>query len=372
MQPRETGPPLVKRPDEAPDWAGADRVAVLVAAYRAAKTVTRTVASALAQPEAAEVIVVDDASADNGATIAAARSADDGSGRLTIIELKSNGGPARARNIALASARSPWVCVLDSDDFMEPGRLAALLRQSHDRHDFVADDLMQVPEGGDPSERRALWFGSQSNPIDVDLDYFVRGNIPHPDRPRRELGFLKPLMRREFLDRHGLRYREDMRLGEDYDLYARALALGARFRLVPAAGYVSVLRRDSLSAQHKRSDLAAFCASDDRLLALPGLSRRARSALRAHRLSVHKKLSVIDCIEALKEGRLLAALGIVLRDPRQTGYVLASLSSILSNRISAGGVRTAPLAERAADAQPAFVFPSIPFKPFDPVKKLTS
>ena len=34
-------------------------------------------------------------------------------------------------------------------------------------------------------------------------------------------------MRRAFLERHGLAYDETMRLGEDYDLYARALSLDA-------------------------------------------------------------------------------------------------------------------------------------------------
>jgi len=63
-------------------------VTVVIAAWRADGTIGRAVASALAQPEAAEVVVVDDASGDDGATLAAARAADDGTGRLIVLALE--------------------------------------------------------------------------------------------------------------------------------------------------------------------------------------------------------------------------------------------------------------------------------------------
>ncbi|HEX5007576.1 MAG TPA: glycosyltransferase, partial [Hyphomonadaceae bacterium] len=62
-------------------------VAVIIAAWRATATIGRAVASALRQVETAEVIVVDDCSNDDGATIAAAQAADDGTNRLKIIAL---------------------------------------------------------------------------------------------------------------------------------------------------------------------------------------------------------------------------------------------------------------------------------------------
>lgn len=354
MQARENSSSMMlSTGSKAPVPSGPASVVVVIAAWRAHRTIARAVASALAQPEAAEVVVVDDFSSDNGATVAAARGADDGSGRLLVIELKQNGGPSRARNAALSASRAPWICVLDSDDFMEAGRLATLLAAARDGHDFVADDLLQVPEGGDKSQRRALWFDGPSAGLDVSFEYFVRANIPHPDRPRRELGFLKPLMRREFLAKHGLRYREDMRLGEDYDLYARALALGARFRLIPSAGYISVMRGDSLSARHNRIDLAAFHASDDRLLALPQVAGSARKALKSHRLSVQKKISSIDFVDALKAGHLLTATGIMIRDPRQTAYLVRAITGILARKIAAQTASRAAIAETAPDAQPA-------------------
>ena len=76
----------------------------------------------------------------------------------------------------------------------------------------------------------------------MDFGFFIDSNISRASRMRRELGFLKPLVRRSMLEKYGLTYDEGMRLGEDYDLYARALSLGAKMRLIPWTGYVSVMR----------------------------------------------------------------------------------------------------------------------------------
>lgn len=322
-------PPL-SAPPPRPEAAS---VAVIIAAWRASAFIGKAVASALAQPEASEVIVVDDASGDGGVTLAAARAADDGSGRLSLIGLERNGGPARARNAAIAASRAPWLSILDADDYFEPGRLARVLAQSTDR-EMIADDLFQVEAGAPISSGRAMWFEDEGRVTDVSLAAFVQGNLTRASRYRRELGFLKPLMSRAFLDRHNLRYDETMRLGEDFDLYARALAAGARLRLIPASGYVSIMRSDSLSAQHSRSELAAAEAADQRLLELKGLSSAERRALLAHELLISKKIAWIDFVEALKARRLLTAAVVVLRDPRRAPHVVSVLAKTVSRKLS--------------------------------------
>ena len=98
-------------------------VCAVIAACNAAATVGAAVASALAEIEVGEVVVVDDASSDG--TDRAARAADDGSGRLRIIRLDKNHGPAFARNQAIAASRSPLIAVLDADDVFLPGPLQA-------------------------------------------------------------------------------------------------------------------------------------------------------------------------------------------------------------------------------------------------------
>lgn len=308
-------------------------VTVVIAAWRAAGTIGRAVASALKQPETAEVVVVDDASGDDGATLRAAEAADDGSGRLKVFALPRNAGPSAARNAAIRASKAAWIAILDSDDFMEPGRLGKLLVLGQQGYDLLADDLLQVPEGQPVSSGKPLWFRDDQTPADVDFGFFIDSNISRASRMRRELGFLKPLVRRSMLEKYGLTYDEGMRLGEDYDLYARALSLGAKMRLIPWTGYVSVMRGNSLSLNHGRTELAALEASDDRLLASRRLSAADAKLVRAHRFSTRSRIVWIDFMVRLKKLNLPGAAWVVLKDPRQAPYVLRGLGKIAARRM---------------------------------------
>ena len=261
----------------------ASSVTVIIAAYNAEATIARAVRSALAESEVAEVIVVDDASTDG--TIRAARELDDGSGRLNILRQLENRGPSAARNRGILESTAPWIGILDADDFLLAGRIAGMLGYCKDT-DLIADDIWQVTESAVDGPRRSLLDDALTGPIQVGFQEFVLSNVTRQGRQRAELGFIKPLMRREFLDVHQLRYREHMRLGEDFELYARALARGARLCLIPAQGYVSVVRANSLSGRHTETDLLNLRDSTHALRLEPGLSAKNRLALRRHYLSV--------------------------------------------------------------------------------------
>ena len=230
-------------------------------------------------------------------------------------------------------SESPWVAILDSDDFFLPGRIRTLLSLSAD-WDFVADDPLQISKDRIGQETpTSMLSGACRQPRSIDLEEFVRGNVTRRGALRRELGFIKPLMRRSFLQRYGLRYDEALRLGEDYALYARALAAGARFLLAPAAGYVSVARADSLSAQHSRQDLERFRDSDCELLALRTLSPEERRALAAHYSSVDCRVQWLTVIEAVKSRDHLRFFATFLRSPTVARYVTTRLLNELGRRL---------------------------------------
>lgn len=297
-------------------------VTIIIAAYNAEATIARAVRAALAEPEAAEVVVVDDASSD--ATISAAQAADDSSGRLKILQQHPNAGPAAARNMAIAASTAPWITVLDSDDFMLPGRLAGLLAHA-DEADLIADDMWQVPEADVDGPRRALIGNRLTLPRTVSLSEFVLSNVTDHGRERAELGFIKPLMRRSFLQQHEIAYQPGMRLGEDYELYTRALAHGARLLLLPAQGYVSVVRANSLSSRHSEHDLQNLRDCDEQLAAIASLTDSDRKALRAHYLSVDARLQWRLMINAVKAKNPLAALKCLLRPWPVPAFVLGQL-----------------------------------------------
>jgi succinoglycan biosynthesis protein ExoU len=261
-------------------------VDVLIAAWNRSDTIADAISSALEQPEVRAVIVVDDASTDD--TAARAERVGAGSGRVIVQRLSSNSGPSAARNYGLELSNTPWVAVLDGDDFLLPGRIGKILAHA-DGWDFVADDIL-----------RTVMFDAHFEPWRLDFATFVAGNCSRRGRDRRELGYFKPLMRRAFLDRSRLRYNERLRLGEDYVLYAQALALGARFLVMPASGYVSVARADSLSARHSKEDLERLRDADQEFGRISGLSRRDRRALRRHYRSVDGRVRWLSVIEGFK------------------------------------------------------------------------
>lgn len=279
-------------------------VCVIIAAMNAETTVARAVASALAEPEVNEVVLIDDASRDG--TARAARSADDGTGRLRVLRAPRNLGPAAARNLGLANSSAPLVAVLDSDDVFLPGRFAALADPGGD-WDMSADNLMFVDESRAKEFAGLATFETSGVAEHMNFAHFVAGNISQPGRLRGELGFLQPVVRRAFLKRHGLGYDSRMRLGEDFDLYARMLLAGARFRLVAACGYVAVERPNSLSAKHSAGDLAALVAADDRMLA-GSLKAPDREILELHRAQCAQRWHHRHFLDAKQRSGLVRAL----------------------------------------------------------------
>jgi succinoglycan biosynthesis protein ExoU len=279
-------------------------VGVIITAMNAQQTIGRTIASALMQQEVAEVVVVDDASTDN--TAKAARDADDGSGRLDVIVCAQNMGPAAARNLAISRSRAPLIAIVDADDFLLAGRFATLADPGG-HWDMSADNIVFAsPSAAGEFEAKAA-FETSGAARSLTFKRFVSANISRPDRPRGELGFLKPVMRRAFLEEHRLAYDERLRLGEDFDLYARMLLAGARFRIVAACGYVAVERENSLSACHTAADLGALVAANARMLDRP-LSPDQRRVLAAHHDQCAARWHHRRFLDAKREKGLMLAL----------------------------------------------------------------
>lgn len=294
-----------------------------IAAYNAEGTIARAIASALRQAPVTEVIVVDDGSTD--ATAETARRCDDGSGRLSVIVLERNAGPAAARNAALAQSCAAMVCVLDSDDYFLPDRIGRLLAADHGDWDFLADDILIVPEDLAGPDAEQWTEDPPRAAIELDVRTFVLSNVSDRRRPRAELGFLKPLIRRRFLDAHGLRYDPQLRLGEDYALYVRALMAGARFKVVGFHGYVAVERAGSLSGAHRAADLAAIRAFDAACAGAPGLSEAERDALAVHLQATTDKWALARMLEIRREQGVGPALRFLAQQPRSAPYVASGI-----------------------------------------------
>lgn len=101
-------------------------VSVLIAAYDCAATLPTALAGLAAQRwRNLEILVIDDASPDAGATAAAAAAFAAADPRVRLIRMPANGGAYVARNHGLAAARGEFVTLHDADDWSHPDKIAA-------------------------------------------------------------------------------------------------------------------------------------------------------------------------------------------------------------------------------------------------------
>jgi glycosyltransferase involved in cell wall biosynthesis len=98
-------------------------ISIIIPCFNAAATLARTLDSCIIQPEAAEIIVVDDGSSD--ASMEIVRSYREHDARIVLLQMPANGGAARARNWASMHASQPLLAFLDADVEYFPGALAA-------------------------------------------------------------------------------------------------------------------------------------------------------------------------------------------------------------------------------------------------------
>ena len=223
-------------------------VSVIIPAYNADRYVHEAIDSALAQTcRDVEVVVVDDGSVDGTWEAISACARRDS--RVVPVRRAQRSGPAAARNAAIERASGRWLAVLDADDLFLPERLERLVALAEATGaDLLADNLLERDFA--TGEPLGLHFpeSAMAYPGPLPLVEIVRRDMPDvPGRSR--FGFVKPVIRRDFLLRHGVRYVEDILASQDFLLYFECIARGARMRLTPEAWYVYHLRDGSISTR---------------------------------------------------------------------------------------------------------------------------
>jgi succinoglycan biosynthesis protein ExoO len=278
-------------------------VSVVTANFNGARHLAPAVRSVLDQTLASlELIVVDDASTDDSLGVIAAAAA--GDPRVRVIVQPANGGPGAARNRALAEARGRWIAVFDGDDLMAPDRLQRLVaRGEADGADIVADNLLVFEDGSEAAQ--PFLAGRDAALRWISLADYIGSARMYSKRPG--LGYLKPLFSAQAVA--GIRYREHLRIGEDYDLVLRLLARGCRLRLEPAALYRYRKHAGSISHRLRREHLVQMLEADAQLdEVLQGQPREVRQAQARRRRSLEAALAYDRVIERLKARDLVGGL----------------------------------------------------------------
>lgn len=148
-------------------------VSVVIPARNAAAYVGEAIASALAQADVGEVVVVDDGSTDDTVAIVGAMA----DPRLRLLTGKASGVSA-ARNLGADHAGGDWLIFLDADDRLRAGAVATLLRAAGaaPRAVLIYGDYNTIDGAGRPIGRRNLLKGRRKPSGDV-LERLAAGNF---------------------------------------------------------------------------------------------------------------------------------------------------------------------------------------------------
>lgn len=194
-------------------------VSVVIPCFNTKDCAAFAINSALGQHDVpVEVIVVDDGSTDGTLDMVRREFARDE--RVRPFQMPRNGGPSAARNAGFKQARGEWIALLDSDDLWRENRLQRLLRHAHEA-DFIADNLMSY-DAAASAETGPVYAGLSDRFLTL-TDFLLPSS---PDR--HDFGYLQPLVRTDFLRKHLIAYREDVRAGEDLLLNLRIMVEGGR------------------------------------------------------------------------------------------------------------------------------------------------
>lgn len=290
------------------------RVSVIMPVFNSAAFLPETIQNIAAQTHPSiELIAVNDGSSDDTAAVL-----DDAARRHAFVRpvhCEINGGAYKARNIGLSHATGEFVAFIDADDHLDPQRFETLIAHltAHDL-DMVCDNLEIYDKAAARTTGNLVDFGGRDRAI-LDMPTFcLMGKPTH----HFNIGLIKPVFRRSFIEEKRLRFSEISRSNADFSFVVTALALGARAEMIarplyrytapvgPASGRKSTARRtdakltdfieldrttiDELAERVPDLDLSPLAAHYARLVRHRAIVQGLRSSSRAVQLITAVKL----------------------------------------------------------------------------------
>jgi len=197
-------------------------VSIIVPTFNAKKFLTSAVQSVLDQTYPnIEVLVVDDGSTDGTENLSVLRDS-----RVRYIQITHTGGPATPRNVGLKESNGQLIAFLDADDIWLPQKLKRQIKfMEEGSFDFVCCDAKSISENGQTVQESYLGhLGDFDRLKSLNSNAFPRlyeGNFVISS---------STLVRKSIFNRAGFFGQGPKLVGvEDYDLWLRAAANGAKF-----------------------------------------------------------------------------------------------------------------------------------------------
>jgi len=323
------------------------KVSVIIPAYDAAGYIETAISSAQAQSlQDIEIIVVDDASRDATAQIVERMASTDK--RVRLFSQSRNQGPSAARNLGIDHAAGDWIALLDADDRYASQRLERLLHLGETTaSDMVADNILLCGADQSANHGPMIPVSMLSQPRPLTLVEFLDCNeggraYGVKEVPRFSYGYLKPMVRRSFLDRAGLRYDERNRYSEDFMFAVRCFKENAKWWLTGDAFYLYTMRSDSATFVQTPEDLGRIVEFDRSMLRDPALSvnTATKQAIERHLRSVRRRYHYRRFANAVKAHHFMAARRMIFENSSSLGDILwfgaGQMPTIIAKAIRGG------------------------------------
>jgi len=230
-------------------------VTVVIPAFNLARYLPAAVESALQQrvPDGViDVLVVDDGSTDETPGLLASFGR-----RIRSLRQDNRGLPA-TRNRGVSASASEFLCFLDADDILLPGKIAAevgLLRATP-TIDIAYSGWHYIDESGARMPQRG-WSREQGDL----LPRLLLGNVIHPHAAT---------VRRSAFERVG-GFDETLTSVEDWDLWIRLSIAGSRWGAIDSAALEYRVRTDGMHANPGRMLTNRLRVLDKTFASLPGV-----------------------------------------------------------------------------------------------------
>lgn len=206
------------------------QVSVIIPVFNSVEHVRDAVQSVREQtidPDAAEILAVDDGSTDGSGEVLAELVAEDP--RMTVLAQENSGTPGGARNAAIDRARGEFVFFLGSDERLTSDALRRMVETAHDQG---ADVVLGKVSSSDVQNVPSSMF--TRTVLDADL---VEDNLFHTLGPAT-------LIRRELIERLGLRFPEEQTIGEDESFMAAVYLNARRISILADMDYAIIPPRE--------------------------------------------------------------------------------------------------------------------------------
>lgn len=181
-------------------------VSIIIPIYNAEQYIASCLGSIVGQTlQDLEILCIDDGSSDHTPEILSEWQHKDS--RITILQ-GTHEGPSKARNLGISEARGEYIAFVDSDDTIDPDMMKAMFQAARENgSDMVVCGLALEFESPSHFNQGAVNWGKAryegSEKACAEIAGRLRTNV------------LDKLIRRELINRHQIRFPEELTLNED-------------------------------------------------------------------------------------------------------------------------------------------------------------